>query len=494
MSILKLQAKYGLEDSSVAQPDEELTQQFEEDVETAVDPDEEVEVVDIAVSVEALNATGITAGLDYHDRAVEDELTAMDDVQSAMVAVEAYLGLLENREQRNLALTDDVATAMRIGLESIDANFFSNVAVSLENQVAIRDNEPEGDGELDDDSSDRASKAKGVNDKLKSKWTTLWEALKRVFNRVLNAATEFYNNLKNNTTKLLETINSLAKEATELDGGIDFQIRGAERLMVDGKFVGDKAESYKTIADNADIILGKIPTEGLKILKEWGEEGSTENHFLFGPTDLNKATAQSFKTMEALIRFGSKVFSDFDEVKDSDTVPSGFENDKTHKAWRSDVMMGDRVYYGGMGTEEAMRSQHKYLLVDFTTLPGADTAKSLNSVDLKTFTSMQALTALKGCKVLLDIVDDYKKQRSEFTDAVRKLANAEMGNIFSGAPNIEETMKARFASINFGNTITKNNWRFTGYIITIAKTLTVLVSAMLEAERGDTVKGKTAEA
>ena len=144
MSILKLQAKYGLEDSSVAQPDEELTQQFEEDVETAVDPDEEVEVVDIAVSVEALNATGITAGLDYHDRAVEDELTAMDDVQSAMVAVEAYLGLLENREQRNLALTDDVATAMRIGLESIDANFFSNVAVSLENRVAIRDREPEG--------------------------------------------------------------------------------------------------------------------------------------------------------------------------------------------------------------------------------------------------------------------------------------------------------------------------------------------------------------
>lgn len=493
MSILKLQAKYGLEDSSVAQPDEELTQQFEEDVETAVDPDEEVEVVDIAVSVEALNATGITAGLDYHDRAVEDELTALDDVQSAMVAVEAYLGLLENREQRNLALTDDVATAMRIGLESIDANFFSNVAVSLENQVAIRDNEPEGDGELDDDSSDRASKAKGVNDKLKSKWTTLWEALKRVFNRVLNAATEFYNNLKNNTTKLLETINSLAKEATELDGGIDFQIRGAERLMVDGKFVGDKAESYKTIADNADIILGKIPTEGLKILKEWSKEGATDHDDFSG--SLDRSARQSFKTLEELVRFASKVFSDFDELGSNDPIPSSFGENQTHKVWSSKVMMGDRAYYGAMGNEEAMRGgSSKFLMTEFSTTPNSETVKSLANVELKTFTSMQALSALKGCKVLLDLVDGYKSERSAFNKEAQLIISGEWENIFKRSPNVKQTIQARFASINFANQITKNNWRFTGYIITIAKTLTVLVSAMLEAERGDTVKGKTAEA
>lgn len=490
MSILKLQAKYGLEDSSVAQPDEELTQQFEDDVETVVDPDE---IVDIAVSVEALNATGITAGLDHQDRAVEDELVAVDDVQNAMVAVEAYLDLLENRKQRNLALTDDIATAMRIGLESIDANFFSNVAVSLENRVAIRDREPEGDGEFDEDKDDRASKAKGINDKLKSKWATLWEALKRVFNRVLNAATEFYNSLKNNTAKLMERVNLLAKEATELEGGIDFQIRGAERLMIDGKFVGDKAESYKAISDTADIILGKIPTEGLKILREWSKEGATDHDDVSG--SLDRSAKQSFKTLEELIRFASKVFSDFDELSSNDPIPKSFGENQTHKVWSSKVMMGDRAYYGAMGNEEAMRSgSNKFLMTEFTSTPNSETAKSLANVDLKTFTSMQALSALKGCKVLLDMVGEYKSERSAFNKEARDITSGEWDNLIKRSPNVKQTVQARFACINFANSITSNNWRFTGYIITIAKTLTVLVSAMLEAERGDTVKGETAEA
>lgn len=488
MNILKLQAKYGLE--SEAEATTEVTDQYEGDVEATGEADDQVGVVDLDAGVSALNATGITSGLDQADRAVEDELSATDDVQNAMVAVEAYLNLLEDRESRNLALTNDVTTAMRIGLESIDANFFSDVSISLENQVAIRNGEPEGDGELDDDVDDRASKAKGINDKLKSKWATLWEALKRVFNRVLNAATEFYNNMKNNTAKLLERINELAKEATTLEGGVDFKIRGAERLMIDGKFVGDKAEAYKTIEKNADIILGKIPTEGLKILKEWNAKGSTNPYF--ASHSVNKAAEQSFKTMEEFIRFASRAFGDFTEVKDSDSVPNGFESDKAHKTWRSDTMMGDRVYYGGMGTEEVMRTQRKFLLVEFTSLAESSPASSLSNVDLKTFTSMQALSALKGCKVLLGIVDDYKTEREAFTKEVQRLGGEEMGNILGGNPNIKETFDARMASMNFGQSLTKNNWRFTGYIITIAKTLTVLVTAMLEAERGDTVDAETA--
>lgn len=492
MPLSTLMKKYSLEDNT----QEVSTVVIEEELKAASEIEADPEgLVDVENDVKQMENGGITAGLDGQTREIENDLDTEEQTQNAIVAVESYLNFLEDRSSRNLALTDDVARVMRIGLEAISPGLFAGTVVSMEDII---------EGELADDADvsdmkefkERRSNMPALSKGDKATETTkaglgatlskLWEAAKKMFWRIANGINDFYNNLATNTTKLKDRIKNLIKESTVLEGNKPFEVRGLEKLSIKGKFVAGDAGSYKAIAAAMEIVLGKVPKAGLAIVKEW-ESGSYLSMYS-SQTTVHKTEELADKLMAEMVRFAKKAFSGLTPVPSSEELPNGFSEKSQGGVFRSDILMGNRAYYGGATTEEQMR-RYYFLSTNFSLVPGLESATS-SPTDFKTMSSSEAVTALKNVLSLIEKVEDYKVQRNDLNKEIHRISTSEGVRKFGA--NTDKSFQMRVATLHFAAAIVKNNWQFTGYIIAIAKTLTALVEAMVTAEKDNDVEGQTA--
>lgn len=489
MAISNLVTKYGLES------EQELAVAVGEDHGDVEVSEGTADLVDVENDVKQMNDEGVTAALDNSTHDIEGDVETLEQTENAIVAVESYLQLLENRSSRNLALTDDVARVMRIGLESISPGLFAGMVVSMEDVI---------EGELVDDdigdvkefkerrsnmpalSTDKATATtkSGLGKVLQQ----LMEAAKKIFWRIVNGIGDFYNNLATNTTKLKERIKALIKESTALEGGKPFEVRGLDKLSIKGKFVGDEVAAYASISDTMNIVLGKLPVSGLEIIKQWGDKSQLNMFNISGRRE--EVDTLSDETIKAIFGFSKTVFSSLTPVSGSEDVPTGFSEEIKGAVYRSDVLMGNRAYYGG-ATSKSQIDNYRFLTTDFTLVPGLDSA-TLEKTNISTMTSSEAIAVLKKAMSLLENVDGFKNQRTAFDKGVKAIVKTEFDRLLGDSNDSTKIVYARIAVINFASALTKRNWQFTGYIIAIVKTLTALVESMLDAEKANDVKGETA--
>ncbi len=493
MSLAELEAKYGNEDyeETFEGPEVELS---EADIEEPLVPTEEFET----------------------------SLRDAEDVDKAAIAVESYLHILTQRESQGLALTEDVAKIIRVGLEAIDPLFFSNTVVSieevLEGELVDDDDVESGYGAKETNSTDPASKRtkSGLMDKFKKLMAAAFEALKRVFHAAMN----LYHNAMTNVDKLLTHVDEVAKRSTGLEGGHKFKMRGLGRLSIDGKFVGDDPKEYEKLARQSGMILHDVGIGAFKgmtgIYQDFLKTISTEDGLrdVIGRVWIGhdkgegKLISAFMELLNRRVEFLHKVSSALKSEKDSRNVPNsikrlptmpGADKDDIEGAlmvpMKSETLLGNKAFYLSLPNEKLMQASLVTLNMGVFTEPKKESSLGAVKEDISTINARDAIGILTNIKGLLGSI---KEHRTEFTkvnkdvnDIVRqgsttvdKLVRLYMS---SSRISLDETKSnALFVIIQEYNKtlrqMTQSNWGFIGYLIATSKAAVAMINQMVEVE------------
>lgn len=215
-------------------------------------PDDVIEVKegDITVAQEELEGETIdgvddTAYMEPEADYAEDTEEAfndLDEVEGATAALEAYADILQGMQRKGYEVSVEMAAVMQIGLESIDANMFSNVVVSVEDADA---------GE---------SSSKSTLDKVLAKLKELWEIAKKIAAKALAQAANFWNYVATNTKPVaLELANALVafNKATDVPAKVELTNASA-LLQVDGKLT--TAAAVTELAEIVEKLAVQYPS------------------------------------------------------------------------------------------------------------------------------------------------------------------------------------------------------------------------------------------
>lgn len=452
----------------------------------------------------------------------ESNLRDAEDIDKATVAVESYLQILTQREKQGLALTEDVAKIIRVGLEAIDPNFFSNTVISVENvlegELVDDDDVESGYGAKETNSIDPASKRtkSGLMEKFKKLMAAAFEALKRVFHGAMN----LYHNLVTNVDKLLTHVDNVAKRSTGLEGGHKFKMRGLGRLSIDGKFVGDDPKQYEKLARQSGLILHDVGIGAFKgmtdIYKDFLEAISTEDGLRDvidrvwighdeGEGKLNNAFSE---LMKRRVEFLRKISSSLKSEKDSSNVPNSIKRlpkmRSTNKddidgalmvPMKSETLLGNKAFYLSLPNEKLMRASAVTLNMGVFTEPKKESSLGAVKEDISTINARDAIGILANIKGLLSSI---KEHRTEFTKVNKDINNIvrqgsatsdKLIRLYMGPSSFlldEAKANSLFVIIQEYNKtlrqMTQSNWGFIGYLIATSKAAVAMINQMVEVE------------
>lgn len=484
--------------------------------------------VDMDGELQELDNEGLTASTDKVSHEIDNGLRDIDEVDSAIVAVEAYLDMLNARQKEGYALTEDVARVMRIGLEHISPGMFDNAVVStedvMEGEFLDGDDDLKGYGAKEIKSNDVAT------ERTKS---SLWEKLKAFFKaaanllrRVINATFDYFNGLYANLDKLIARINDTAKASTILEGGHVMAASGIERLSVDGKYKGNDAKEYRTVMDTLNKVLyvnGKEAHDGFKAWHDEFGKMLSDKSLMLGIADPDSGKDEILGAISSLgksfAQRVSKLRQGMDVIRDPKKVPghimrnnrivtmylnsgeSRLDADKVSLKvpLKTTTMMGNKAYFIGLPTEAALVIGCLDFNCSFEVEPGLEGRYTSTQSEIKTMSAREAIDVLGQCRLMAEGLKEYRKTFEEIKNSAEKLsainddrvskARSAYFKVSSGGStnNLFEMYGLTMIVNNALRQIVETNWSLTGYAINICKTAIVLVEQMVKVEGKEVV-------
>lgn len=441
---------------------------------------------------EEVEATGLTDAADKGVSVADATFAKMNELDKGVASVERYIGLLRRLDETGRALTPDLRQAISVGLEAIDAELFFDERVALESfdpsarvslEALALGNDNTKEGEIDD-GEDPGDVAKGLSGKLKK----LIDAGIRMFWRAVNAVVDAYHALTSDMPKIRDHLSDLRSKVKILDGGTDFQMRGAHRLMVGDEFVGDSRQAIDTVAKAANELLLAWPNQLGKLIKEWSDGRGGVFGALLGKSDqanygklvdnLGDVLDRAFRNMQSL------------NPSDRDKVPSGFlDSERVH--W-SGPLPGNRALYTGVNTRGNQIDQSllsRAIQINFSAIPGYDTDSG--EINVTTPSSGEAIAIIRELEKLTHFIDDAKKGMNEIKRLGEESFGDAVGDMLGVTGANEAKMMAGVMMLGIARQTTESQNQFFGYLTGMIKAYMGFLTASLKADGGgrDDIEG-----
>lgn len=433
-------------------------------------PEADEMVMDIDEATEALTADGLTSATDAAGAIVDEISSDLGDIENAKASVERYLGVLSGMKDNGLELSNEMAEVMRIGLESISDEFFVGTVVSIE--------------EIADDGAD-ASARDTTSSKLGATLKKLVEAAKNAMFRILNALVDYWQSMRQDTTKLKERLKQLRSKVGILDGGSTIKIGGLQRLSIAGNFVGDSPEAIKSVEKVVDTLVINWPSKMAEVLKKF----EANNSYLFG---MKEATySQLLDAVNDLLASG---FRDFKSVSPNqkDKVPSGLLN--STDVYMSAVLPGNRAVYVGVNTKGEVQGHPtpgRDVTINFSVIPGGESYSGNDQV--KVMSGGEAVSVIRALEQLVSKIDAATEGRGRLKELADNVQRSGGQAMFRGMLNGDEnTILAAYLAMHTATVTAKTNHLFTGYVLNLIKASIAVIEAMVKHEQGDAIEAQAA--
>lgn len=492
----QVKAKDGLSASDVSTSVEEHTDKAESESEesklTSIDASG-AEVVGAADAMiqdldnEDLEVAGLTDAADKGISEADAAFAKVDELNKGVASVERYLGLLNRLDETGRAMSPELRQSISWALEAIDAELFFDERVALESfdpsaRVSLEANDmvAAGDrqshGEIDD-GEDPGAVSKGIGAKLKQ----LIEAGIRMFWRAVNAVVDAYHALTSNMPKIRDHLSELRGKAKILDGGVEFQMKGAHRLLIGDEFVGDSRQAIDTVSKTANELLLAWPNQLGKLIKEW-QEGRTG---LFGAFLGRTDNGNYGKLIDGVGDLMDRAFRGMQQLNptDRDKVPSGFLGaSRVH--W-SGPLPGNRALYTGVNDSGDHIQQSRInssVIINFSAIPGEDT--SADAVNVTTPSGGEAIAIIRELEKLTHFIDDAKKGMAEIKKMGEEAFGESVQDLLGMGGANEAKMMAGIMMMGLASATTQSQSQFFGYLTGMIKSYIGFISASLKAEGG----------
>lgn len=454
---------------------------------------EEIETADeMIVDLEGseLEVVGITDTADKGISDAEDALAKVNELNEAAASVERYLGLLNRIDETGGTMSPELRQSISWALESIDPELFfeervalesfdPSAKVSLEASAMTTTDGRVYEGEIAD-GEDPGEVSKGISAKLKK----IVEAGIRMFWRAVNAVVDAYNALTSNMPKIRDHLTELRKKVNSLEGGVEFQMKGAHRLMIGDEFVGDSRQAIHKVSTAANELLVKWPNQLAKIIKDWSDGRSK------GDSTGHEDTDNLSKLISNIANLLDTAFHDFKSLNsgDRDKVPSGFLN--VNRINWSGPLPGNRAIYTGVNDSGTITNHiliKKSIVINFSAIPGEDTHSG--PVTLTTPTAGEAIAIIRELEKLTYFVDDAKNGMA----VIKKMATTAFGESLEDMISSKSLTEHKLASatiitgVSIATTETQN--QFFGYLTAMIKAYISYLHACLNVDGNDVIEG-----
>lgn len=289
----------------------------------------------------------------------------------------------------------------------------------------------------------------------------------------MNAVVDAYNALTSNMPKIRDHLSELRGKVKVLDGGTDFQMKGAHRLLIGDEFVGDSRQAIDRVAKTCNELLVNWPNQLGKLIKDWDngrfadESVTTHAKLLDGISDL---LDRAFRGMQSI------------NPTDREKVPSGFIN-STRVSW-SGPLPGNRALYIGVnrsGDEYAQSDVRHSVKINFSAIPGY--ATDSDTINVATPTAGEAIAIIRELEKLTHFVDDAKKGMTEIKKLGEAAFNESSEDFFDSGDNVAKAKSGLLVMALSQGTAESQN-QFFGYVTGMIKSYMGYLSASLKAEGG----------
>lgn len=447
---------------------------------------------------EELEVAGLTDAADKGISEADAAFAKVNELNQGVASVERYLGLLNRLDETGRAMSPELRQSISWALEAIDAELFFEERVALESfdpsaRVSLEANGlvPAGgrssEGAIED-GEDPGEVGKGLGAKLKK----LVEAGIRMFWRAVNAVVDAYNALTSDMNKIRDHLSDLRGKVKILDGGVEFQMKGAHRLMVGDEFVGDSRQAIDKVSKVANELLTAWPNQLGKLIKDWEDGRSGMFGAFLGKNDGNNYA----KLVDGVSDLMDRAFRGMQSLNpsDRDKVPSGFLDSKRIN-W-SGPLPGNRALYTGVNTDGNHIEQsalNNSIQLNFSAIPGYDTTS--DAVTVTTPSAGEAIAIIRELEKLTHFIDDAKKGMSEIKKMGEEAFGKGSSDVFGGMmANNEAKMSAGLMVMGVAAATTKSQSQFFGYLTGMLKAYMGFLAASLKADGGgkDDIEGELA--
>ena len=370
-------------------------------------------VMNVEQAVEELESSGITVGSDNALQKAESVGNDLENISKVEAALEQYQTLLVGMRKKGVKPTPELAKAIKISLESHDRSFFRPIVSSLED-FARPDT--------------RLVAARGleaaIGDKLKDLGKAAGNALARLIEMLIDA----WNHFTRDTPKLIEELDKTIKavQGANLDAGSDKPVTGANRLMINGNFVGDSVEVVKNVEKTAQQLLVEWPNALIKLIQtiESKNKQVAVSNEDAGASDGIEEAAQA--ALEA-------TFSQFKQV-DSNEAPSSLGSYSI--VTRSPVMPGNKAMFIGIqdGSNASINvaSGKHFMKFEFASTGDAEDGETSVKVPSKERV-IASLNAVKGILANLISKDTSMNALKTLRKSITSDQGTKAGDVVQGA-------------------------------------------------------------
>ena len=493
----QVKAKDGLSASDIRTSVEEHKEGTEESELTSIDAAgaEAIERADDMVmdlDGEELQITGMTD-------VTEDKLAECDSVAAkaeslskATATVERYCGLLTRMKSEGRYMSDELRQSISWALEDIDGQLFFPERVALEsfnpkstvsleaNDVAVagRQGGPRPKEGTIDDGADPGEVGKSLGAKFKK----LFEAGVKVFWRFVNMVSDLITSFTQDVGKIKNHLVDLRKRVNVLEGGVDFSMKGAGRLVQNGEFVGDSKNAIAHVHKVAQELLMTWPSSLVKVMEDW--KGSRS---FFSGSDHGKV-------MDGLDDAMNRAFRSFDKINagDKGKVPSGFLNSDSI-SW-SGVLPGDMALYFAIersseqGEAGSIEKANKGANIMFSQIPGGNS--NAGDVAASTPSAGEAVAVIRELEKLCQFITDAREGMSKLKKFADEVGHEGFMDLIMGMHGVSGQISGMIV-MGLAKTSTDSQHRFIGYLINLIKGYIGFLEASLktEAGNGETIQG-----
>lgn len=440
---------------------------------------------------EELQITGMTDVTEQKLAECDSVAAKAESLSKATATVERYRGLMLKMSNEGRYMSDELRQSISWALEDIDSQLFFRERAALESfnpksRVSLEANDvvvsSGGRSGAIDDGADPGEVGKGLGSKLKK----MFEAGVKIFWRFVNMVSDLIASFAQDTGKIKEHLGDLRKRVNVLEGGTEFTMKGASRLVIGDEFVGDSKNAVAKVHSVAQELMMNWPNAMAKIIEDWKSKRG-----MFG-TRGGEAMGTVIGGLDSAL---DRAFRSFDQLNpgDKNKVPSGFLNvDRLH--W-SGPLPGNMALYAGVANAKSkdalansIKDAQDAVTLNFSLIPGGDS--HAGDVQASTPSAGEAVSVIRELEKLCQFVQDAKdgmRELKKFTDGTN---HAALMDLFTGQGGGEGQI-AGVIVLGLAKTSTESQHRFVGYLMNLIKAYVGFLEASIKAEAGN---GATLEA
>lgn len=479
----QVKAKDGLSASDVRTSVEEHAEGTEESGLKSIDAAgaEAIEKADDMVmdlDGEELQVVGMTDVTESKLAEIDSVVAKSESLSKATATVERYCGLLNRMKKEGRYMSDELRQSISWALEDIDGQMFYHERVALEafnpkSTVSLEANGmattpgSSNAGSIDD-GADPGEVGKGLGSKFKK----LFDAGIKIIMRLVNMVSDLVTSFVQDVGKIKQHLVDLRKRCNVLEGGTEFKMKGAGRLVQGDEFVGDSKNAVAHVHKVASELLMTWPTSLVTIIQKWEKGDQRDVGTIID--ELDTALERGFRSFERL------------NSTDRDKVPSGFLKSDSIQ-WSGPMPGNMALYYGvnksnkGDAMSNAMEEAGKAANINFSLIPGAN--PSAGDIDASTPSSGEAVSVIRELEKLCQFVTDAREGMSKLKTFAQKAGHDGFMNAVTGRRGGEGQITGIIV-LGLVRTSTESQHRFIGYLINLIKGYIGFLEASLKTEAG----------